>query len=189
MVGIFFISSSFIIVIIALGSAPILNFLGGGGEIRTHDTVSSIPLFESGPFNHSGTPPCPREELNSHFVLRTDLFYPLNYEGIITIYNIFRTLVFLCFLWLYYNIKFKIMANLYSSMVGFGMMGALAGVFGILFIPLLIWSIVWKGLALWQAARRGDKIWFVVLLVINTVGILEILYLYVFSKKRKPTKE
>lgn len=74
-------------------------------------------------------------------------------------------------------------------MVGFGMMGALAGVFGILFIPLLIWSIVWKGLALWQAARHGDKIWFVVLLVINTVGILEILYLYVFSKKRKPTKE
>lgn len=24
---------------------------------------------------------CPREELNHHFVLRTDLFYPLNYKG------------------------------------------------------------------------------------------------------------
>lgn len=81
------------------------------------------------------------------------------------------------------------MANLYSSMVGFGMMGALAGMFGILFIPLLIWSIVWKGLALWQAARRGDKVWFIVLLVVNTVGILEILYLYVFSKKTKSAKE
>jgi len=80
------------------------------------------------------------------------------------------------------------MANL-SSMVGFGAVGALAGMFGFLFIPLLIWSIVWKGLALWQAARREHKIWFIVLLVVNTLGILEILYLYVFSKKIKPAKE
>ena len=27
---------------------------------------------------------CPREESNSHFILRTDLFYPLNYEGKLT---------------------------------------------------------------------------------------------------------
>ncbi len=81
------------------------------------------------------------------------------------------------------------MANFHDSMVGFGMMGALASMFGFLFIPLLIWSIVWKGLALWQAARRRDKVWFVVLLVVNTVGVLEILYLYVFSKKTKPVKE
>ncbi len=50
-------------------------------------------------------------------------------------------------------------------------------------VPLLAWSIVWKGLALWKAADRREKIWFWVLLVVNTVGILEILYLYVFSKK------
>ncbi len=30
---------------------------GGGGEIRTHDTISDIPVFKTGPFNHSGTPP------------------------------------------------------------------------------------------------------------------------------------
>ncbi|RJQ13790.1 hypothetical protein C4553_02720 [Candidatus Parcubacteria bacterium] len=53
------------------------------------------------------------------------------------------------------------------------------------FWALLIWSLVWKGLALWKAARSGSKEWFVALLVINTVGILEILYLYVFSKKGK----
>ena len=46
-----------------------------------------------------------------------------------------------------------------------------------------IWSLVWKGLALWKAARRAENIWFIVLLIINTVGILDILYLYVFSKK------
>ncbi|MDO8664426.1 MAG: DUF5652 family protein [Candidatus Liptonbacteria bacterium] len=57
--------------------------------------------------------------------------------------------------------------------------------FGGFFILLVIWSIVWKGLALWRAARDGSKPWFVALLVINTMGILEILYLYVFSKNAK----
>ena len=52
-------------------------------------------------------------------------------------------------------------------------------------IPLVIWSLIWKGWALWKAARAGSKPWFVVLLVINTVGILEILYIFVFSKKAK----
>ncbi len=61
--------------------------------------------------------------------------------------------------------------------------GLLAGLGGVLFAIVLIWSIVWKGLALWRAAREGSKPWFVALLVINTLGILEILYLYVFSKK------
>jgi hypothetical protein len=44
-------------------------------------------------------------------------------------------------------------------------------------IPIVVWSSVWKGLALWHAAKRSDKWWFVALLVINTVGILEICYL------------
>jgi len=52
----------------------------------------------------------------------------------------------------------------------------------------VVWSLVWKGLALWKAARRGENVWFVALLVINTFGILEILYLYVFTKKSKPVK-
>ncbi len=50
---------------------------------------------------------------------------------------------------------------------------------------LIVWSLVWKGMALWRAARHGAKVWFVVLLVVNTLGILEILYLYVFSKKSR----
>lgn len=51
-----------------------------------------------------------------------------------------------------------------------------------LLIPLFLWSLVWKGLALWRAARLNQKWWYIVLLPINTLGILEILYLYVFSK-------
>ena len=56
---------------------------------------------------------------------------------------------------------------------------------GIAFLILIAWSFVWKGLALWKASQRKEKTWFVALLVINTVGILEILYLYVFSKEKK----
>jgi hypothetical protein len=54
-------------------------------------------------------------------------------------------------------------------------------VFG--FLPvLMVWSLIWKGLALWRAAHNDSKPWFIALLLINTVGILEILYLFVFSK-------
>ena len=52
-------------------------------------------------------------------------------------------------------------------------------------VLLAVWSLVWKGMALWKSARKGQNVWFVVLLVTNTVGILDILYLYVFSRKHK----
>lgn len=42
---------------------------------------------------------------------------------------------------------------------------------------LVLWSIVWTGLALWHAAKRNDRGWFILFLVVHTVGILEILYL------------
>ena len=57
---------------------------------------------------------------------------------------------------------------------------------GILLIVFIIWSVYWKGRALWRAAHLNSKPWFVALLLINTLGILEILYIYVFSKKKKP---
>lgn len=43
---------------------------------------------------------------------------------------------------------------------------------------LIIWSFFWKGLALWHAAQRGKHWWFVVFLLVNTAGILEIFYLF-----------
>jgi len=49
----------------------------------------------------------------------------------------------------------------------------------------VIWSLIWKGIALWKSARQGQKIWFVALLIVNTLGILEILYIYIFSKMKK----
>jgi len=52
---------------------------------------------------------------------------------------------------------------------------------GILAI-ISVWALVWKGLALWKSCQKKQKVWFIVLLVVNTMGILEILYIYVFSK-------
>lgn len=49
---------------------------------------------------------------------------------------------------------------------------------------LIAWSVVWKGLALWRSARNKQSVWFIVLLVVNTVGILEIIYLVFFNRKR-----
>lgn len=48
---------------------------------------------------------------------------------------------------------------------------------------VLLWTLPWKGWALWRAARRASKGWFIALLLIQTLGILEILYIFVFSKK------
>ena len=50
-------------------------------------------------------------------------------------------------------------------------------------LALVIWTTVWKGLALWKSARISHRWWFIILLVVNTLGILEIFYLFVFSKK------
>lgn len=55
-----------------------------------------------------------------------------------------------------------------------------------------LWSLVWKGLALWRAAQLKQKGWFIALLIINTAGILEIIYLLVTNdeiKKQKPTEQ
>ena len=55
-------------------------------------------------------------------------------------------------------------------------------------IPLLIWVTIWKALALWQAARRDKKIWFIAITVVQTLGVLEIVYLvylYITDKKNK----
>ncbi len=47
----------------------------------------------------------------------------------------------------------------------------------------LAWSLGWKGWALWIAARKEQKVWFIVFLIVNTVGILEIFYIFYFSKQ------
>jgi len=51
-------------------------------------------------------------------------------------------------------------------------------------VLVIIWSVIWKGIALWKSARNSQKVWYVFLLIVNTAGILEIIYLLLFQKKR-----
>lgn len=48
---------------------------------------------------------------------------------------------------------------------------------------LIVWSIIWKGIALWHSARNKQLVWYIMLLIVNTVGILEIVYLILFKKR------
>ena len=56
-----------------------------------------------------------------------------------------------------------------------------------LVIVLVLWTVILKGYALWSAARNTQKWWFIALLVINTLGILEIIYLIWFRKPASQT--
>ncbi len=48
----------------------------------------------------------------------------------------------------------------------------------------IIWVLPWKGYALWNAAKNHQPVWFIVLLIANTMAILEILYIFVFAKDK-----
>lgn len=58
-----------------------------------------------------------------------------------------------------------------------------------LIIILATWVLFWKGIALWTAARKSQKGWFIALLVINSVGLLPIIYLLWFKKRIKEKSE
>lgn len=54
----------------------------------------------------------------------------------------------------------------------------LSGTSAMVFLIIALWGLFWKGLALWHSARKGQTIWFAVFLVVNALGILEIIYLF-----------
>ena len=54
-----------------------------------------------------------------------------------------------------------------------------------LIIILAIWDLIWKGIAMWKCGRNNQLTWFVFILILNTVGILPIIYLVWFQEKKK----
>jgi hypothetical protein len=52
-----------------------------------------------------------------------------------------------------------------------------------LLLALALWELPWKGVALWKAAHRNQKGWFVVSLVFNTLGILPIIYIFLIAPR------
>jgi hypothetical protein len=68
------------------------------------------------------------------------------------------------------------------------------GIYGIpypvvitLVIIVSIWQLFWKGLALWKSSQFKQRNWFValfILIVLNDLGLLSLIYLFFFSKKK-----
>lgn len=46
----------------------------------------------------------------------------------------------------------------------------------------LIWTLTWKGLALWKTAAKRQLIWFILLLILNTSGLFEIIYIFFLNR-------
>ncbi len=61
-------------------------------------------------------------------------------------------------------------------------------IFFIILIIIMIWSGIWKAIALWKSARNKQIAWFIVLCVFNTIGILEILYIAFWQKDKNSAK-
>jgi hypothetical protein len=51
--------------------------------------------------------------------------------------------------------------------------------------PLLLWDLFWKAKGLWHSARNKQLGWFIAILIVNSLGILPIIYLAFFQKKKK----
>jgi hypothetical protein len=46
-----------------------------------------------------------------------------------------------------------------------------------------IWDATWKIIGLWKSARNNHLAWFICIAVLNTLGILPIIYLLIYRKK------
>ena len=59
-------------------------------------------------------------------------------------------------------------------------------------LPLIIfcvlWDSVWKIIAMWKAGRNNDLAWFICIAVLNTLGILPILYILLHKDDTEKTK-
>ncbi|HSX49087.1 MAG TPA: DUF5652 family protein [Candidatus Saccharimonadales bacterium] len=61
------------------------------------------------------------------------------------------------------------------------------------FIPVwigfAIFDVILKGVALWKAAKNHQKVWFVALLIVNSLGILPAIYILFFQKNLNKRKK
>jgi hypothetical protein len=50
-----------------------------------------------------------------------------------------------------------------------------------------VWTLFWKGIALWRTSQLKQRNWFIALFILvplNELAIIELVYLFWFSKKR-----
>ena len=54
----------------------------------------------------------------------------------------------------------------------------------VVLILIALWTIPWKGVALWHAAKRGEFWWFIVMLVLNDLALLELFYVLYWTRRK-----
>ena len=63
-------------------------------------------------------------------------------------------------------------------------LSSMPGWMTLLVLLSIAWTLPWKGVALWKSARNKHLVWFIVMLILNTLAILEIIYIFGFSKDK-----
>ncbi len=58
-------------------------------------------------------------------------------------------------------------------------------VINILVALMVVWTILWKCYSVWVASKNNDKKWFIALVIFNTAGILDIIYIFGVAKKKR----
>jgi hypothetical protein len=66
-------------------------------------------------------------------------------------------------------------------------LGSMSTWMPLLMVLFIAWTVPWKGVALWRSARNKHLVWFIVILIVNTLAILEIIYIFGFSKRKPET--
>ena len=61
-----------------------------------------------------------------------------------------------------------------------------SGILRLIFVLAVVWEMVWKAIALWRAGRNNQLGWYVALFLLNTLGILPIIYLSFFQREEQP---
>ena len=54
---------------------------------------------------------------------------------------------------------------------------------------VMAWDSVWRGIALWKSGKNNQLTWFIFLLIVNSAGILPIIYLIIHRNKKKKSKK
>ncbi len=55
-------------------------------------------------------------------------------------------------------------------------------------LAIALWTLPWKAWALWLSARRGDIWWFLAMIILSTLGVIEIIYIFLIAKQSDKVK-
>lgn len=54
-------------------------------------------------------------------------------------------------------------------------------------VALGLWALIWKAFALYRAGANRSPGWFTAILLVNSLGLLEMSYLFVFGTRKRAT--